>query len=151
MRIVLQRVLQAAVFVNRSTIAQIETGLLVFIGVSRQDTTADANFLSDKILGLRVFEDDTGKLNRNVAEAGGSILIVSQFSLYADCRRGRRPSFDGAAPAEVAEPMYEYFVERVRGGPVPVETGKFRADMKVQLTNDGPITILLDSEDRNRG
>ena len=151
MRIVLQRVLQAAVFVNRSTIAEIDTGLLVFVGVSHRDTTADADFLSDKLLGLRVFEDDTGKLNRNVVEAGGAILIVSQFSLYADCRRGRRPSFDGAAPAEVAEPMYEYFVAKVRGGPVPVETGKFRADMKVQLTNDGPITILLDSEDRNRG
>ena len=150
MRIVLQRVLEAAVSVTGSTIAQIDSGLLAFLGVSRQDTTAEADFLSDKLLGLRIFEDDTGKLNRNVSEARGAILIVSQFSLYADVRRGRRPSFDRAAPAEMAEQIYEYFVEKVRLGPVPVQTGKFRADMKVHLINDGPITILLDSEDRNR-
>jgi D-tyrosyl-tRNA(Tyr) deacylase len=150
MRIVLQKVKEAAVCVQGSTIARIETGLLVFIGISREDTTADAEYLTEKILGLRIFEDHAGKLNHDVGQVEGSILIVSQFTLHADCRRGRRPSFDDAAPAEIAEPLYEYFVAKMRLGPVPVQTGKFRADMEVRLTNDGPITILLDSKDRNR-
>ena len=143
MRIILQRVLSASVYVQSNTIGAIGTGLLVFLGVSREDTTVDADYLSDKLLGLRIFQDESGKLNRNVSEAGGSILIVSQFSLYADCRKGRRPSFDRAARAEEAEQIYEYFVRQVRLGEVPVQTGKFRADMKVHLINDGPITIEI--------
>jgi D-aminoacyl-tRNA deacylase len=150
MRIVLQRVKQAAIYVQGSTIANIAAGLLVFVGISRADNTADVDFLSDKILKLRMFKDEAGKLNLNVAEAGGSILIVSQFTLYADCRRGRRPSFDAAAPAETAEQLYDYFVQTVRSSLVPVATGRFRADMQVHLINDGPVTIILDSEDRNR-
>jgi D-tyrosyl-tRNA(Tyr) deacylase len=110
----------------------------------------DANYLVDKLVGLRVFPDTQGKMNRNVQEAGGSLLLISQFTLYGDCRRGRRPSFDLAAPPEQAQELYNYFVGRAREGPVPVETGIFQASMKVHLVNDGPVTILMDSEDRGR-
>ncbi len=148
MKIVIQRVTEARVDVGSGTIASICNGLLVFLGISRQDTPADADYLLDKILGLRVFPDESGKMNRDIREAGGSLLLVSQFTLYGDCRKGRRPSFDRAAPPEQAREVYDYFVERARRGPVPVETGVFQAMMRVHLVNDGPVTILIDSETR---
>jgi len=149
MRIVMQRVKEARVTVNESASGAIRTGLLVFLGVNKSDVAADADYLVEKLLGLRIFPDEAGKMNRNVAEAGGALLIVSQFTLYADCRRGRRPSFDLAAPPEQALALYNYFVESARKGPVPVETGVFQAHMEVQLVNDGPVTIQIESADRN--
>jgi D-tyrosyl-tRNA(Tyr) deacylase len=125
-------------------------GLLVFLGVARTDTAADADYLVEKLLGLRIFPDDAGKMNRNVSEAGGSLLIVSQFTLYGDCRRSRRPSFDRAAPPEQALTLYNYFVESAVKGDVPVETGVFQAAMQVTLSNDGPVTILIDSGERSQ-
>jgi D-aminoacyl-tRNA deacylase len=148
MRIVIQRVSEASVIANGSTTGTIRTGLLILLGVSRGDTTVDADYLVDKVLGLRIFPDDAGKMNRNVAEANGSLLIVSQFTLYGDCRKGRRPSFDQAAPPELAQSLYEYFVAAARRGPVPVETGVFQASMEVRLLNQGPVTIVIDSLDR---
>jgi D-aminoacyl-tRNA deacylase len=149
MRIVIQRVREARVIVNGSTAGSIPSGLLVFLGVCKQDTQADADYLIEKVLGLRIFPDEAGKMNRNVAEAGGALLVVSQFTLYADCRRGRRPSFDLAAPPEQALTLYNYFVEKARSGPVPVETGVFQAHMDVHLVNEGPVTIEIDSAFRN--
>ena len=122
----------------------------MLLGVSRTDTQADADYLVDKLLGLRIFPDDAGKMNRSVVDAGGSLLIVSQFTLYADCRKGRRPSFDHAAPPEQARALYEYFVEAARKGSVPVETGVFQAMMEIHLCNSGPVTIVIDSEDRHK-
>ena len=133
---------------NNSSTGSIRTGLLVFLGVSRTDTVEDADYLTGKLLGLRIFPDEDGKMNRNVHEAGGSLLIVSQFTLYGDCRRGRRPSFDQAAPPEQAQNLYNYFVESAKRGPVPVETGVFQAVMQVHIVNDGPVTILIDSAER---
>jgi D-tyrosyl-tRNA(Tyr) deacylase len=134
--------------VNNGTTGSIRTGLLVFLGVSRTDTVEDADYLTGKLLGLRIFPDEDGKMNRNVQEAGGSLLIVSQFTLYGDCRKGRRPSFDQAAPAEQAQDLYNYFVESAKRGPVPVEAGVFQAMMQVHIVNDGPVTILIDSAER---
>jgi len=134
--------------VNDGTAGAIRTGLLVFLGVSRTDTVEDADYLTGKLFGLRIFPDDDGKMNRNVQEAGGSLLIVSQFTLYGDCRKGRRPSFDQAAPPEQARDLYNYFVESARRGPVPVETGVFQATMQVYIVNDGPVTIPIDSAER---
>src|SRR5215831_3395781 len=148
MKLVIQRVSQASVVIDGGTVGTIRTGLVVFIGISRSDTLADADYLSDKVLGLRVFPDESGKMNRNIAEAGGSLLVVSQFTLYGDCRKGRRPSFDQAAPPDEALALYNYFVETLRAGPVPVETGIFQAMMEVHLVNQGPVTILIDSGDR---
>src|SRR6516164_9172899 len=150
MKLVIQRVSQASVVIDGGTVGTIRTGLVVFIGISRSDTLADADYLSDKVLGLRIFPDESGKMNRNIAEAGGSLLVVSQFTLYGDCRKGRRPSFDRAAPPEQAVTLYDYFVEALRRGPVPVETGVFQAMMEVRLVNQGPVTIVIDSEDRKR-
>jgi D-tyrosyl-tRNA(Tyr) deacylase len=116
------------------------------VGVSRADTTLDADYVLGKLLGLRVFPDDDSKMNRNVVEAGGALLLVSQFTLYGDCRKGRRPSFDNAAPPQQALALYNYLVESARRGPVPVATGVFQADMQVRLINDGPVTILIESE-----
>ncbi|MGD0498324.1 MAG: D-aminoacyl-tRNA deacylase [Bryobacteraceae bacterium] len=149
MRIVIQRVKEALVTVDGNASGAIGAGLLVFVGISKSDTAADADYLVEKALGLRIFPDEAGKMNRNVAEAGGAVLVVSQFTLYADCRRGRRPSFDSAAPPERALQLYQYFVAQARKGPVPVETGIFQAAMEVRLVNDGPVTILIDSADRN--
>ncbi|MGA9623679.1 MAG: D-aminoacyl-tRNA deacylase [Bryobacteraceae bacterium] len=148
MRLVIQRVREASVTVNNGTTGSIRTGLLVFLGVSRTDTVEDADYLTGKLLGLRVFSDEDGKMNRDVREAGGSLLIVSQFTLYGDCRKGRRPSFDQAAPPEQAQDLYNYFVESAKRGPVPVETGVFQAMMQVHIVNDGPVTILIDSAQR---
>ena len=148
MRLVIQRVREAWVTVNNGATGSIRTGLLVFLGVSRTDTVEDANYLAGKLLGLRIFPDEDGKMNRNVREAGGSLLIVSQFTLYGDCRKGRRPSFDQAAAPEQAQDLYNYFVESLKRGPVPVETGVFQAMMQVHIVNDGPVTILIDSAER---
>ena len=150
MRLVLQRVTEASVNVQHSTVGSIRTGVVVLLGIAGPDTIADADYLLDKLLGLRIFPDSEGKMNRDVQEAGGALLIISQFTLYADCRKGRRPSFDKAAPPEQAQTLYNYFVESARRGPVPVETGVFQATMEVHIVNDGPVTIVIDSTDRNR-
>ena len=148
MRLVIQRVREARVTVNDGVTGSIRTGLLVFLGVSRTDTVEAADYLTGNLLGLRIFPDEEGKMNRNVQEAGGSLLIVSQFTLYGDCRKGRRPSFDQAAPPEPAQDLYDYFVESAKRGPVPVETGVFQATMQVHIVNDGPVTILIESAER---
>ncbi len=148
MRLVIQRVSEASVTVNETVTGSIGTGLLVFAGIGKGDTQEDANYLLDKLLGLRVFPDENGKMNRNVHAAGGALLIVSQFTLYADCRRGRRPSFDPAAPVELAQALYHYFLEAARRAPIPVEAGVFQASMQVRLVNEGPVTIWLDSAER---
>jgi D-tyrosyl-tRNA(Tyr) deacylase len=146
MRALIQRVTEAKVSVDESTIGSIRKGLLAFVGISRTDTTLDADYVLAKLLGLRVFPDDDGKMNRNVEEVGGALLLVSQFTLYGDCRKGRRPSFDNAAPPEQALALYNYIVESARRGPVRVETGVFQAHMRVHLINDGPVTIWIESE-----
>jgi len=150
MKTVLQRVSQASVTVLDSTVGTIGVGIVVLLGVSKEDTTSDADYLLDKILGLRIFPDDAGKMNINIGDAGGSLLIISQFTLCADCRKGRRPSFDAAAAPDRAEALYNYFVSAARKRKVPVETGVFQAMMEVHLVNDGPVTIVLDSTERNR-
>ena len=133
---------------NENTVGSIGKGLLLLVGVGKSDNAADADYLLEKTLGLRVFPDTAGKMNLNVQEAGGALLIISQFTLYGDCRRGRRPSFDNAAPPEQAQALYNYFVESAKRGPVAVEMGVFQAMMQVHLINDGPVTIWLDSADR---
>lgn len=145
MRAVIQRVSEARVEVNAQTIGQIGRGLLVFLGVGQGDTEAQADYLAGKIAGLRIFPDEAGKMNRDVAEAGGAVLLVSQFTLYGDVRKGRRPAFDAAAPPDVAERLYLYVATKLRASGLPVETGQFQAHMNVTLANDGPVTILLDS------
>ena len=148
MKLVIQRVKEASVTVDGAITGAIRAGLLVFVGIAKSDTEQDADYLAEKLLGLRIFPDDAGKMNRSVREAGGSLLLVSQFTLYGDCRRGRRPSFDQAAAPDRAVALYSYFVERSRHGSVPVETGVFQASMQVHIVNDGPVTILMDSADR---
>ena len=150
MRLILQRVSQASVTVGETTVGSIRTGLLILAGMSRSDTESEVDYLSDKVMGLRIFPDSSGKMNLNIVDAGGSLLIVSQFTLYGDCRKGRRPSFDQAAPPERAQALYNYFVEKLRRGPVPVETGVFQAMMEVHLVNQGPVTILMDTADRDK-
>jgi D-aminoacyl-tRNA deacylase len=146
MRAVVQRVSRARVTVGEWTSGEIGHGLLVLLGVGRGDTEADAIYLAEKIAGLRVFEDAEAKMNRSVQDVGGSVLAVSQFTLYGDVRRGKRPSFDGAAPPEEARRLYEFFVERVRALGLRCETGRFQEMMQVELENEGPVTILVDSE-----
>ena len=150
MRLVLQRVSGATVTVGGVTVGSIRTGLVILAGLAKTDTVSDVDYLSDRILGLRIFPDSSGKMNRNVVDAGGSLLVVSQFTLYGECRKGRRPSFDEAAAPEHAQALYNCFVEKLRLGPVPVETGVFQAMMEVHLVNQGPVTILMDTADRNR-
>ena len=150
MKLVIQRVSEAYVRVDDSSVGSIRIGLVVFLGISKLDTEEDADYLFDKLIGLRIFPDDDGKMNRSVQEAGGSLLIISQFTLYGDCRRGRRPSFDQAAPPDRAMALYNYFVEAARRGPLAVETGVFQATMRVHLVNEGPVTILIDSTDRGK-
>ncbi len=145
MRAVVQRVSRAQVTVDGEVTGRIGLGLLVLLGVGRDDSNADALYLVEKIAGLRVFEDDRGKMNLNVQEVGGSILAISQFTLYGDVRRGKRPSFDAAAPPEKARQLYEFFVEQVRASGLSCETGRFQEMMQVDLVNEGPVTILLDS------
>jgi D-tyrosyl-tRNA(Tyr) deacylase len=146
MKAVLQRVERASVEVDGHTVGAIGAGLLVLLGVAKGDTTGQADYLADKILNLRIFSDEDGKMNLSVIDRGGGILVVSQFTLYGDCRKGRRPSFDDAAPPELARPLYEYFVERLRAGGLRVETGVFQASMRVSLVNDGPVTLVIDSK-----
>jgi D-aminoacyl-tRNA deacylase len=145
MRAVVQRVSRAQVLINGEITGQIGLGLLVLLGVGRDDSETDATYLAEKISGLRVFEDAQGKMNRSVQEVGGSVLAVSQFTLYGDVRRGKRPSFDAAAPPQKARQLYEFFVEQIRAAGVRCETGRFQEIMKVELVNEGPVTILLDS------
>ena len=145
MRAVLQRVTEARVEVAGQIAGEIGAGLLVLLGVARDDATDDADYLAEKIINLRVFDDAEGKMNRSLLDVAGAMLVVSQFTLYGDVRRGRRPSYSDAAEPESANQLYEYFVDRVRGLGLKVETGVFQAMMKVTLTNDGPVTILLDS------
>ena len=145
MRAVIQRVSRAGVTVDGETVGSIDGGLLVLLGVGAGDTARDADYLVDKTIGLRIFPDENGKMNRNVRQAGGSLLVISQFTLYGDCRRGRRPSFDAAAEPGEAKALYEYFVQAARERRIRVETGVFQAHMAVELVNDGPVTILLDS------
>ena len=146
MRAVLQRVTRACVRVGGETVGEIGGGLVVLLGVARDDTAEDARYLAEKTLSLRVFDDAEGRMNLSVLDAGGGLLVVSQFTLYGDARKGRRPSWFDAAPPELAESLYELFVaEARRGGAARVETGSFRSMMEVELVNDGPVTILLDS------
>ncbi|MDZ4820723.1 MAG: D-aminoacyl-tRNA deacylase [Planctomycetota bacterium] len=146
MRACVQRVSRAAVDVGDETISSIRAGLLVLLGISTQDSPEDAAQLAQKIVELRIFADDEGKMNRSLLDLRGEMLVVSQFTLWGDCRKGRRPSFIEAARPETAEPLYEYFVAAVKLLGVSVKTGRFRAEMQVTLTNDGPVTLLLDSQ-----
>jgi D-aminoacyl-tRNA deacylase len=145
MRAVVQRVSRAQVAVNGEITGEIGLGLLVLLGVGRHDAEADATYLAEKIAGLRVFEDAQKKMNLSVKDVGGSVLAVSQFTLYGDVRRGKRPSFDAAAPPEKARQLYEFFVEQIRAVGLRCETGRFQEMMQVELVNEGPVTILLDS------
>lgn len=148
MRVVLQRVNRAAVRVDGETIAEIGKGFLVLVGVKAGDSEKDAEYLAEKCRGLRVFEDEQGKMNLALSDAGGKVLAVSQFTLYGDCRKGRRPSFTDAAPPEEGERLYEHFVSRLRESGIHVQTGKFGAKMEVDLVNDGPVTFVLDTDSR---
>lgn len=145
MRALIQRVGMARVEVDGRTVAQIGAGLLVFLGVAKSDTRRDADYLADKVAGLRIFPDQDGRMNRSLVETGGSILVVSQFTLYADVSRGRRPGFEMAADPQTARQLYEYFVEALQTRGAPVQTGVFQAHMAVHLINDGPVTLLIDS------
>lgn len=146
MRVVIQRVKEARVEVNGETVGEIGKGFLLLLGVGRDDSEADVNYLVDKILGLRVFEDENGKMNLSIKETGGEVLVVSQFTLFGDCRKARRPSFDQAAPPELAENLYTRFVENLKEKGIRIDTGKFGEIMEVHLTNSGPLTLLLDSK-----
>lgn len=148
MRVVLQRVAHASVTVEEKVIGKIQRGFLLLVGVTHDDTIEDMEYLVRKIVQMRIFEDEEGKLNRSIQDIGGEILSVSQFTLYADTKKGNRPSFSKAAPGDVALKMFEQFNGLLRDTGIPVETGQFGADMKVELLNDGPVTILLDSKNR---
>lgn len=145
MRAVLQRVSSASVSVAQREVGRIEAGLLVLLGVEQGDTAADLIYLADKTAQLRIFEDAAGKMNRSVIDSGGSVLVISQFTLLGDCRKGRRPGFTKAAPPDLADNYYQQFTERLRQTGLTVATGIFQAHMQVQLINDGPVTLLLDS------
>ena len=147
MRALLQRVTQASVVVEGAVVGEIGAGLLILLGVAKPDTNADAAFLVDKVLNLRIFPDAEGKMNRSLLDTQGSLLVVSQFTLYGDCRKGRRPGFDAAAPAEQARALYESFVEIARRSGLRVETGVFQAHMEVALVNDGPVTLMLETNE----
>ncbi|HSH68669.1 MAG TPA: D-aminoacyl-tRNA deacylase [Deferrisomatales bacterium] len=144
-RAVVQRVRRAEVRVGSETVGRIGTGFVVLVGVEQGDGDPDAAYIADKVVGLRVFEDGAGKMNLGLHEVGGSVLVVSQFTLLGDCRKGRRPSFTASAPPERAEILYLQVAERIAAAGVPVATGRFRAEMAVELVNDGPVTLLLES------
>src|SRR5215468_3165108 len=146
MRAVVQRVTRASVKVDGETVGEIGNGLVVLVGIARDDTKVEAAYLVDKITKLRVFDDEEGKMNLSVKDVGGGLLIISQFTLYGDVRRGLRPSWSDAAPPEVAEPLYDFFVRQACSAVEDVATGKFQAMMQVEMVNDGPVTILLDSK-----
>jgi D-aminoacyl-tRNA deacylase len=145
MRAVVQRVSKASVTVSGSVVGEIRLGLVVLLGISAQDDKSDAEYLAEKIAGLRIFEDDKGKMNRSVTDINGDVLAISQFTLFGDVRRGKRPSFDKAARPDHARELYERFVAQIRGLNLRCETGQFQATMSISLTNEGPVTILLDS------
>jgi D-tyrosyl-tRNA(Tyr) deacylase len=147
MRAVVQRVRRAAVAIDGETVAAIQRGLLVLLGVTTTDTVLDAQRLADKTAHLRIFNDASGRMNLSVADVNGSLLVVSQFTLYGDCRKGRRPSFIAAATPELAVPLYEAFVNAIRSVGLPVQTGRFGAMMQVELVNDGPVTLILDTKE----
>ena len=146
MRAVVQRVSRASVKVNTEFTGKIGEGLVVLLGVAQDDTEADANYLAEKVAGLRIFEDAEGKMNRSLTDAGGAVLVVSQFTLFGDVRKGKRPSFDAAARPERARELYEHFVRGIRALGLQCETGRFQEMMEVELVNQGPVTILLDSK-----
>jgi len=146
MRAVIQRVRRCRVTVESCTTSEIGSGLLVLLGVGKSDTEAAADYLVEKVLSLRIFEDDTEKMNLSVQDKKGEVLIISEFTLYGDTRRGKRPSFDAAAQPEEARRLYEYFVEKIRATGLRCETGQFQAVMEIELVNSGPVTILLDSD-----
>ena len=146
MRAVVQRVSRASVVIAGETVGAIDTGLVVLLGVTHDDTPERAKWLAEKVAGLRIFNDADGKMNRDLGEVGGSMLIVSQFTLYGDCRKGKRPSFIDAAPPDIAIPLYEAFINGVKALGIPVATGRFGADMKVELVNDGPVTLIVESK-----
>ena len=146
MRVLLQRVSQASVTVDSEVIGGIGQGILLLVGITHSDTRKEADFLAEKCVNLRVFDDDDGVMNRSLLDVGGEVLAVSQFTLYGDARKGRRPSYVAAAPGEVSEPLYDYFVSKLRELGVTVATGRFGADMKVALVNDGPVTLWLEKD-----
>jgi D-tyrosyl-tRNA(Tyr) deacylase len=148
MRACIQRVSKARVVVEGEVVGEIGRGLLVLLGVSATDTDVETRWMAEKIVGLRIFDDPDGKMNLSLTDVGGSMLVVSQFTLYGDCRKGRRPSFIDAAPPEMAEAMYEKFVAQVSAAGIPTATGRFRTNMAVELTNDGPVTIWINTEDK---
>lgn len=150
MRAVLQRVTHASVTIDGAVSGEIGTGFLVLLGVGPQDTAEEALYLARKCVGLRVFSDEDDKMNLALADVGGKLLVISQFTLFADCRKGKRPNFSGAAKGEQANELYEYFVACCRGLGVETQTGEFGADMKVELCNDGPVTIILDTDEMIR-
>ncbi|UFJ38998.1 D-tyrosyl-tRNA(Tyr) deacylase [Brevibacillus humidisoli] len=145
MRVVVQRASQASVEVNGETVGRIGKGLVLLVGISHDDTEQDAAFIAEKLAHLRIFEDEQGKMNRSVLETGGQILSISQFTLYGDCRKGRRPNFMSAARPEKAEPLYQQLNQKLREKGLQVETGRFGAMMQVHLTNDGPVTLIVES------
>lgn len=145
MRAVLQRVTEARVKVDGDTVGEIGSGLMVLLGIHKTDTAEQSKWLAEKVLGLRIFRDDQDRMNRSVLDTSGSLLVVSQFTLYGDCRKGRRPSFIDSAPPEIAIPLYEKFIEAIRAQGAPVETGRFGAMMQVELVNDGPVTLIVDT------
>lgn len=146
MRVVLQRVSEAKVTVDQEIVGQINRGFMLLVGITHEDTLKDADYLAEKIAGLRVFEDEAGKMNNSIMDVGGAILSMSQFTLYGDTRKGKRPNFMAAARPDVAEPLYAYFNEQLRSKGLIVETGKFGAMMDVALNNDGPVTLILESK-----
>ncbi len=146
MRAVVQRVKESSVTSAGETLGKIESGLLVLLGVAKEDNIKDAGYLAEKIINLRIFEDENGKMNRSLLETGGEMLVVSQFTLLGDCRKGRRPSFINAAPPDEADRLYEYFVKKVRQKGISTQTGRFRAMMEVALVNDGPVTLVVESK-----
>ncbi|RPH84757.1 MAG: D-tyrosyl-tRNA(Tyr) deacylase [Desulfobacteraceae bacterium] len=146
MRIVLQRVKKAQVRIQEAVVGEIGPGLLVFLGVGLGDSTGDVDYLAEKVLNLRIFADEQSKFNRSLLDTGGSILVVSQFTLFGDCRKGRRPSFSHSAPPEKAEPLYKLFIQKAKDAGLNVASGRFQEMMEVRLINDGPVTLLLDSQ-----
>ena len=146
MRVLLQRVSQASVTIDGEMVGNIGRGVLLLVGITHSDTQKEADFLAEKCVNLRVFDDDDGVMNRSLLDVGGEVLAVSQFTLYGDARKGRRPSYVAAAPGAVSEPLYEYFVSKLREQGVTVATGRFGADMKVSLVNDGPVTLWLEKD-----
>ena len=146
MRAVIQRVNRASVKIDNIIHGEIAHGMLVLLGISKSDEKTDLQWLAEKTVNLRIFEDQQGKMNRSLADIDGEMLIISQFTLYGDCRKGRRPGFSSAAPPEIAEPLYQQFIEEVKNRQVRVATGIFQATMEVELINDGPVTLMLDTE-----